>query len=137
MEQKLKTIKIIHLAIVLGVSVGYYVLGHITSLDQITKLPHITKDSIIYAIIPLAAVIISSVLFRIKLQKIDNSLSFEEKLEPYQAASVMRWAILEGAAFFLIILKPTFITLGIILIVYILLLRPIESKIKRDLKHID
>ncbi|NJB83077.1 MFS transporter [Wenyingzhuangia aestuarii] len=136
MEQKLKTIKTIHLAIVLGICVGYYVIGDFKSLEQLTQIPKITKGSVIYALIPLVAVILSSVLFRLQIQKIDTNLPLEDKIAPYQAAAIVRFAILEGTCFLILILQRDFALLGIILIIYILLLRPTENKIKSDLKHI-
>jgi hypothetical protein len=132
MQEKLKTLKIIHLAICGGVLVAYIILGQITSLDAL-KLPVINNDSIIYLLIPFAAFLASNGLYKFQLKKGNPKLSIEENLPIYQTASIIRWAILEGAALVLLVLKKDFIVFGLLIIVYLFLIHPSEDKIKRDL----
>jgi len=108
MQEKLKTLKIIHLAICAGTILAYIVLGQITSLDAL-KLPTIDNDSIVYLLIPFAAFSVSNLLFKMQLKKVNPKASVEENLPVYQTASIIRWAILEGAALVLLILKKEFI----------------------------
>ena len=75
-------------------------------------------------------------MFRSQINKIDAKVSFDEQFPMYQTASIVRWAILEGAAFVLLILKKDFILFGILLIVYLLLLFPSEFRVKSDLEKI-
>ena len=96
MQEKLKTLKIIHLAICAGTILAYIVLGQITSLDAL-KLPTIDNDSIVYLLIPFAAFSVSNLLFKMQLKKVNPKASVEENLPVYQTASIIRWAILEGA----------------------------------------
>ena len=91
----------------------------------------------IYLAIPIAAFIISNLMFKMLVSKIDNALSLKEKIVPYQSASIVRYAIIEGAAFLILILKPELIVFGLLLIVYLALLMPNEQRIKRDLQILD
>jgi hypothetical protein len=59
-------------------------------------------------------------------------LKLEDKLPVYQTASIIRWAILEGVAFIILILKPDFLIFGILVIIYLIFLRPTEEKITND-----
>lgn len=132
MQQKLKTLRVIHLALCAGLIMAYIIIGQITSLDAL-KLPEMDNDSIIYLLIPFMAFSVSNVLFKMQLKKANPKASLEENLPVYQTASIMRWAILEGAAFILLILKKEFILFGILLIVYLITIHPTEDRIKRDL----
>jgi len=55
----------------------------------------------------------------------------------YQTASIIRWTILEGAAFLMLLIYSEFLLFGILLIIYLALLIHTEAKIKRDLKQFD
>lgn len=134
MNQKLKTLQIIHLSICAGVILGYVILGDFS--PEVLQMPIVDSNSIIYAIIPLIAFVFSNFIFRSQINKIDAKVSFDEQFPLYQTASIVRWAILEGAAFVLLILKKDFILFGILLIVYLLLLFPSEFKVKSDLEKI-
>ncbi|WJS96650.1 MFS transporter [Flavobacterium johnsoniae] len=131
MNEKIKTLQIIHFAICAGTIAAYFFVGEI-SLEKL-QIPAISTLSIIYTLIPILAYIISTFLFRSQIKQIDPKLKLEEKLSFYQAASIMRWAILEGAAFILLFLKPDYILFGILIIVYLIFLRPTEERIKNDL----
>jgi len=132
MKDKLKAIKIIHIAMSIGTIIAYFVLGDLTNLNAL-KFPEINADSTIYLSIPLIAFASSSLLFKKQIQNIDSNLSLEEKLPLYQIASIIRWAILEGASFMILILKKDFLIIGIFIIVYLIYLRPTENKIRTDL----
>ena len=132
MQEKIKTLKIIHLALCAGLIMAYIIIGQITSFEAL-KLPEIDNDSIVYLLIPFMAFSISNLLFKSQLKKAHPKASLEENLPVYQTACIMRWAILEGAAFVLLILKKEFIVFGILLIAYLLFLHPTEEKIKKDL----
>ena len=134
MNQKLKTLQIIHLSICAGVILGYVILGDFS--PEVLQMPIVDSNSVIYAIIPLIAFVFSNFIFRSQINKIDAKVSFDEQFPLYQTASIVRWAILEGAAFVLLILKKDFILFGILLIVYLLLLFPSEFRVKSDLEKI-
>ncbi|WP_272023368.1 MFS transporter [Olleya namhaensis] len=136
MQQQLKVFKIIHLALVVGLIVAYFILGNLSDLSQL-KLPTMDSENMVYLIIPIAAFVVSNLLFKMLISKIDNNLSLKEKVIPYQSASIVRYAIIEGSAFIILIMAPDFIIFGVLLIVYLALLMPTEYRIKRDLKHLD
>jgi hypothetical protein len=132
MAEKLKVIKIIHLFICAGVLVFYLFLGDLTSLTSL-KIPDINATTIIYVIIPILSVLVSNFLFYSQLKKIDKNLQIEDKLQFYQSASITRWAILEGGAFLILFLKPDFLIFGLLIIVYLIMIRPTENQIRNDL----
>jgi hypothetical protein len=66
---------------------------------------------------------------------IDKKLKTEEKIPYYQTASIIRLAILEGAAFLILFLKPDFLLFGILIILYIIFLRPTEQQFRRDFEN--
>ena len=131
MNEKIKTLQIIHFALCAGLIVAYFVIGEI-SVEKLKKIPTIDSSSIVFAIIPLLAFILSSLLFKSQLKQVDPKLKLEDKLPFYQTASIIRWAILEVASFILLILKPDFLIFGILIIIYLIFLRPTEEKIIND-----
>ncbi|MDP5200987.1 MFS transporter [Flavobacterium sp. DG2-3] len=131
MTEKIKTLQIIHLAICAGAIIAYYIMGDL-SLEKL-NIPVIDSNSILYLAIPVLAFVLSSILFKAQLKQIDPKLKLEDKLPVYQAASIMRWAVLEGAAFLILFVKPEFIIFGILILIYLLFLRPTEERIINDL----
>ncbi|CAM4236921.1 MFS transporter [Flavobacterium terrigena] len=132
MKEKIKTLQIIHLAITLGVAVAYFFVLDKNAIADF-KIPTIDSNSIIFALIPLIAIVLSNFMFKSMISKIDRNLSIENKIGVYQTSSIIRWAILEGAAFVLLFLKPEFFVFGIVIIVYLLTIRPTEDKVNTDL----
>ena len=51
----------------------------------------------------------------------------------YQTASIVRWAILEGGAFLILFLKPELAIFGLLLILYLFLVKPTKEKIEAEL----
>ena len=135
MTQKIKTLQIIHLAICLGVSLAYVFAGDIFTKEF--KLPNIDTSSVLYVVVPIIGIGLSNFLFKSQLKKIDSKKKLEENLPLYQSASIIRWAILEAAAFFVLFSNPDFVLIGVILIVYLISLRPTEDRIKTDLECLE
>ena len=133
MTEKIKALQIIHLAICAGTIIAYYIIGDL-SLEKL-NIPAIDSNSVLYLAIPILAFVLSSILFKAQLKQIDPKLKLEDKLPVYQTASIMRWAVLEGAAFLILLIKPEFILFGILLIAYLLYLRPTEERITNDLSN--
>ncbi|KAF2082992.1 MFS transporter [Flavobacterium sharifuzzamanii] len=133
MTEKIRTLQIIHFGICAGTIIVYFIVGDI-SLETL-NIPAIDSNSILYLLIPILAFVSSSILFKAQLKQIDPKLKLEDKLPVYQTASIMRWAVLEGAAFLILFIKPEFILFGILLIVYLLYLRPTEERITNDLSN--
>ncbi|KAF2510253.1 MFS transporter [Flavobacterium zhairuonense] len=131
MSEKIKTLQIIHLGICAGTIVFYYILGDL-SIEKL-RIPTIDSSSIIYVAIPVVAFVLSTFLFKSQLKQINPKLKLEEKFPIYQTASIMRWGVLEGAAFLILILKPDFILFGILILIYLIFLRPTAERIDNDL----
>src|SRR3970040_2143664 len=98
MTQKIKTLQIIHLAICAGIIVVYFMTGNL-SMESLT-IKSIDSSEIVFIAIPILAVFLSNFLFKSQLKQANHKLKPEENLPIYQTASIIRWAILEGAAFF-------------------------------------
>ena len=129
MDQKIKTLKIIHLALVAGVALAFTFLGNFKTMFNMV----IDNSSLLYAFIPAIAYVASNFMFKNMLRKVQKDASNEEKFAIYQTASIARWAIIEGACFLILILKPDFLLLGVILLIYLILLTPKETQIVETL----
>lgn len=134
MNEKIKTLKIIHLGICSGIILAYFFIGHF-SIEEL-KNYSLDSDQLVYIAIPIVAFILSSYLFKNQLKQINSNLTLEEKMPSYQSASIVRWAILEGAAFAILFLVPGMPIFGIFLILYLAFLSPTEDKINYDLNSI-
>lgn len=130
MTEKIRTLQIIHLAICAGTIIVYLTVGQF-SIDKL-KIDAIESSEIVYALIPVLAFVLSNFLFKSQLKQINPKSAINDKLPVYQTASIIRWAILEGAAFVLLFLKPDFMLLGILIIAYLVFLRPTEGRITSD-----
>ncbi|MCD0467863.1 MFS transporter [Flavobacterium sp. ENC] len=133
MKEKIKILQTVHLAICAGVSIAYFFVEE-PSMAHL-KIPTIDASSAIYLIIPIIALLVSNLMFKSQLKQVDPELKPGENLPIYQTASIIRWAILEGAAFVILFLKPDFLLAGILLIVYLISLRPTEERVLSDIKN--
>lgn len=132
MTEKIKILKIIHLAICAGVILAYIFAGQFT-IEQL-KGQGIDSEDLVYLVIPIAAIFVSNFMFKSQLKQVDPKSTLEQKLPLYQTASIIRWAILEGAAILLLFIKPDLLIFGILLILYLVFLRPTEEKIASDFR---
>ena len=130
MDQKIKTLKIIHLALIAGVTLAYFLIGDFKNILNL----EIDNASLIYSFIPAAAYVLSNFLFKNTLNKIKEGDSDDEKFAIYQSASIIKWAVLEGGCFIILFLKPDFLLFGVIFLFYMILLAPKEDKIYQLLK---
>lgn len=134
MEQKIKTFQTIHLAICLGVVVAYIVAGNITT--EMLSLQGVNASHLPFLAVPVLAIFLSNYMFKSQLKQVNPKLKLEDNLGIYQTASIIRWAILEGAAFFLLFAQPELIVIGFAIIAYLLFLRPSEDKIISDIRKL-
>ena len=136
MKEKLQILKIIHIAICLGVIVLCSILIDTTNLSTLK----LDLFSLIFISVPISFIFIGNQLYKSTLKNTDKSLSIEDKVPSYQQASIIRWAILEGAVFFCLIYsliqQNNFSIIGILLISYIIYLRPSEYQMKKDFESI-
>lgn len=129
-SEKITTLKIIHLAMCAGTIMAYIFTGEFT-MAHLQTLNMNTED-LIYLVIPVAAFFISNYLFRSQLKQVEPKLPAEQKISVYQTASITRWAIIEGAAFLILFIKPELLIAGIVLLLYLLFLRPSENQMNKD-----
>lgn len=129
MDSKIKVLKIIHFALLAGASIAYFILGDVFNL----KTPKLEGENLYYIFIPAIAVLISNFVYKKSISGIDKKKTTDAKITEYQAASLKRWAILEGGSFLILILKPELLLFGLLLLVYLLLVRPTKEKIENEL----
>lgn len=132
MNEKLKTLQTLHLGICAGAIVAYLFAGDI-KLNQLI-ITHVDTSDIVYIAIPVLAIFLSNFLFKSQLKQANRNLNAEENFGAYQTASLIRWAILEGAAFLILFMKPEFVSFGILVIAYLISLRPTENRVNNDLQ---
>lgn len=131
MKEKIKILKIIHLAICCSVVVAYIFFGKFSVAQFSTEISSISN--VPFLLVPIIAVFASNFMFTRQVNEIDSRLSMEEKLPVYQSASIIRWAILEGAIFLILFMFPTILIFGVFLILYLISLHPSENKVYNTL----
>lgn len=127
MNEKIKVLQIIHLGICAGTIVAYLFVGEL-SVESL-NIKAIDMSETIYFVIPILAFFLSNFLFKSQLKQADTKLKPEDNLPIYQTASIVRWAILEATALLILFLKQDLLILGILIILYLIFLRPTEDRI--------
>lgn len=135
LPEKLRTLKIIHLAILGGVILLYALIGDISM--EIFNIPPLGTPSMIYFMIPFFALAIGNFLFHQQLKKADRKLSPNDNFGVYQTGSIIRWAILEAATFIILFLAPEYLIFGLFTILMLAFLRPSEARVKAALQYLD
>lgn len=134
MNEKIKVLQIIHLGICAGTIVAYLFVGDFSI--EILNVPSIDSSDLIYFAIPILALFLSNFLFKSQLKQADTKLKPEDNLPIYQTASIIRWSVLEAAALLILFLKQELLVLGILMIIYLVSLRPTEDKIVSEFSKI-
>ena len=135
MHNQQKMLQMIHLALCGGMVISYILIGNLTDVENLT-VPVIDAASSVYLLIPMVAIFVSTLLYKSALKKIDPKIDLKEKYTSYQTASIIRWALLEAGAFVILFLKPDFILFGLLIIGYMIFLRPTEARFKTDVNHL-
>ena len=134
MNEKIKVLQIIHLGICAGTIVAY--LFVVDFSVEILNVPSIDSSDLIYFAIPILALFLSNFLFKSQLKQVNTKLKPEDNLPIYQTASIIRWSVLEAAALLILFLKPELLVLGILMIIYLVSLRPTEDKIVSEFSKV-
>jgi len=80
---------------------GGMILAIVFTADiDYNNLLNISKSEYTYLVIPFIAIAASEFLFRNKMKEINSKSNENENYGIYQTASLMRWAVLEGAVFY-------------------------------------
>lgn len=133
MEAKFKNIQGLHFAICIAILIAYCMLGNITSFENVSSFS-VETTSIISLVGLLFSFRFSQYLYKRQLKNINPQLELEEKIPLYQTASIIRWAIVEAAAFLILFLDPNFIHFGVLILLYLLWIRPSEEQFRKDIK---
>lgn len=135
----LKTISILHLMLLMGLLVfaGFLLFEFDGALMPTFDM----NDTLllIYPVVAIAVIIGSQALFKNVLASKENDTDLKVKLANYQTASIIKYAIIEGPAFFGFVMttatgNTTYAAIAGVLIVYFLLQKPSLNKIESDLK---
>lgn len=132
MSPQFKTLTIIHLSLVAGLVLAYGFIGDLHTLAWL-KLPEFSSHTLVFMAVPLVAVVMSKMLYRQVMQQINKNASKTEQFAQYQTAKLVCWSIVEGAALLLLLFSAELIVLGILLIGYLIYLRPSEDEMKEDI----
>ena len=135
LPEKIRTLKIIHLAILGGVIFIYVLLGDISM--EILHIPPLDTLSMTFFAMPFFAFALGNLLFHQQLKKADRKLSPNDNFGVYQTGSIIRWAILELAAFVILLLAPEHLIFGIFTILILAFLRPTETRVEAALQYLD
>jgi hypothetical protein len=136
MKEKFKIIKTMHLFLVAGLAIAYFLIGDLESMNFL-EYKEIDASNFIYIVVPIIAIILGNYLYKDQLKNVDKRLKLAEKIGTYQTASLIRWAIIEGAAFFILLYNTEFVLIGMLLILYLLFLKPSEQKMKLDFEKFE
>lgn len=136
-----KGLLILHFALFAGQIIFVLIATLLVSLNLFPEIlgKYGPEMILLSALIEVIAIILSKMLFKRKLKKINkNTLSLSQKLQAYRSANITRWAILEGAALIVIVLflltnqfLILFIVLALLFIFYTT--RPTAPNIATDL----
>lgn len=137
MTRYLKTLKLIHISLVIGLtlfSVFAYVQNNGFNAD-------INTNSTLLYIVPVAALLGyfgSQVLFKKMISKVQDSDTLQAKLNHYQSASIMKYALIEGPAF--VALFVYYVTgnalpliIALCMLAYLFVQRPSKDKLINSL----
>lgn len=134
MKEIIKSTQIIHLAMCAGTLAACFIIGDIKALYQL-NLEALSINDILFFLIPITAINLSNILYRSILKKIDPKLDLDKKAEQYRSACIVRYALLEGAIFLLLILQPAFLILCVLVILYLIYIRPSNSQFTKDVSQ--
>lgn len=136
-----KTLQILHAALCVGPAI-FLGLAFFVNTNQLVWFPNAEKGSTINFIgigFAIFGVLLSTLLYRSLLSKIDTSLPLSKKFPKYTSAFIVRCALLEGAALFntaVFMVTGCLINaiISALLMVLLISLRPERQKLVDDLK---
>lgn len=133
----LKTLTIIHIGLVSGLVI-FTVFAVFTTNAFIAQTADQSVWIYVTPIVAATAYFMSQFIFRKNLEAINRQTGLDEKLKTYMTASIVKYAILEGAGLLAIVAyflsgNALHLTLAIALIAYLLVQRPTTGKVLKDL----
>ncbi len=135
----LSTFNIIHLALVAGVFV-FGLMVYMQTKEQELILSY--SGDVIFFVVPfmaIAGIVVGNFLYAKNIKKLDSKTTLLEKLNGFQAASIIRYALLEGPALLGIVAfmndgNQYFLIISLILLAWLIAQRPTRDKVERELK---
>ena len=141
-KEFVKAMSIIHGAFIAGLLLfglaAVILKGSRQTSIKLTNDPFI----IVVPLLAVAGLLAGKLIFKNQLSRLDNELSLKEKVKGYQAATITRFALLEGPALFAIVAfilswNMFFLLIAGVLIVYFSFLKPTKLRTETDLKLSD
>ena len=135
MEQKLKVLRILHLALIGQALFMYFIFGEIDKLGFL-DFKEVEGPAYMMLFVPLGAVFASDFLYKNLLKKVDRNSTADQKVQHYMVACILRWAVIEGPIFFLLFMED-FILVGLMLIGYLAFIGPSKDKMEQDIESVN
>lgn len=140
-QLNIKTLRIIFFAFIAGLLM-FSLVSTVVVNNQV--IPQLTEDLkaiflIIIAIMSVSNIFIGKIIFNKRIEQAKTKLDFNEKLNIYMSANIIRFALIEGVALFSIIcfmLMGDWIFLAVtaVLIVFFITLQPTIERCAMDLE---
>ena len=134
----LRTITIIHLALVAGVLILGFVMYSITENQKLELSYSGDPMFFIVPIMAIAGILVGNYLYGNSIKGLTSKNSLQEKLAGFQTASIIKYALLEGPALLGLVAfmnegNQYFLIISILLVLWLIMQRPTRDKIERDL----
>jgi len=136
-KQYHRVLQLVYMILLQGLLLFMF-LVYFQSKDTFFKLDLIDSNIVIGIIVVLAALVISFFLYRFLLIKISDSKGLKNKLEKYTTAFIVKMAILEGGAFFNLVMflntaNKSFLIFSALLLLAMMMSFPGVDKIEKAL----
>ncbi len=136
-QRFIQTLKLIHVSLVVGLAI-FSVFAFMQNKDFNADIN--TNSTLLY-IVPIAALIGyfgSQLLFRKMLSNVQTSDSLQLKLNKYQTASIIKYALIEGPAFIALFVyyatgNALPLVIALCLLAYLFVQKPTKDKIINSL----
>lgn len=112
MKEKFRTFFIIYAALLSGI----IIMALVTQAIDLETIFQLSEEELPWLFLPLAAITMSEFLYRKTMKQIATKTDEDSRMGVYQSASIIRWAILEGAAIVCIVM-PGIPDINILLLV--------------------
>lgn len=120
MKEKYKVVISIYGALLVGMVLASIFLEAI----DLNNLFNIPQEQLSYLLISVAAIIGSELLYKSNMKQLESKTEIGSRAATYQTVSIIRWAVLEGGAFYSM-MTPDVPSLNIVIILaYFILICP-------------
>jgi len=140
MKEYLKSLKIIHIALSVGVASFIAIVYFLQTIGGLGIYDE-TLSSVFMILVPLTAFISPSVgvlLFNKSMKEMKvNDYSLEEKKQNHKSAYIVKLALIEGAAFFaivafMLITDYVFLIMAGVVLIFLIIQHPTDYRLSED-----